>query len=50
LLADRTGLTKELSRATARRSFVPVHDRGQVQGLFKVARERVVRGDTQVVV
>ena len=30
LLADRTGLTKELSRATARRSFVPVHDRGQV--------------------
>lgn len=30
LLADRTGLTKELSRATARRSFAPVHDRGQV--------------------
>src|SRR5450759_1110064 len=30
LLADRTGLTKELSRATARRSFVPIHDRGQV--------------------
>ena len=30
LLADRTGLTKELSRVTARRSFVPVHDRGQV--------------------
>jgi len=30
LLADRTGLTKELGRATARRSFVPVHDRGQV--------------------
>ena len=30
LLADRTGLTKELSKATARRSFVPVHDRGQV--------------------
>ena len=30
LWADRTGLTKELSRATSRRSFVPVHDRGQV--------------------
>ena len=30
LLADRIGLTKELSKATARRSFVPVHDRGQV--------------------
>jgi len=30
LLADRTGLTKELSKATKRRSFVPVHDRGQV--------------------
>ena len=30
LLADRTGLTKELSKATRRRSFVPVHDRGQV--------------------
>lgn len=30
LLADRTGLTKELSKATRRRSFRPVHDRGQV--------------------
>ena len=30
LLADRTGLTGELSKATARRSFAPVHDRGQV--------------------
>jgi len=30
LLADRTGLTKELSKATRRRSFVPVHDRSQV--------------------
>lgn len=30
LLADRTGLTGALSRAMARRSFVPVHDRGQV--------------------
>ncbi len=30
LLADRTGLTDELSRAMARRSFVPVHDRGRV--------------------
>jgi hypothetical protein len=30
LLADRTGLTDELSKALRRRSFVPVHDRGQV--------------------
>ena len=30
LLADRTGLTAELSKALTRRSFVPVHDRGQV--------------------
>ena len=30
LLADRSGLTKELGKATARRLFVPVHDRGQV--------------------
>ena len=30
LLADRTGLTGELSIALARRSFVPRHDRGQV--------------------
>ena len=30
LLADRTGLTGELSMALARRSFVPRHDRGQV--------------------
>jgi hypothetical protein len=30
LLADRTGLTGELSRATARGSFSPVPDRGQV--------------------
>ncbi|MFK5648055.1 IS1380 family transposase [Ornithinimicrobium sp. LYQ121] len=30
LLAERTGLTAELSGAMARRSFVPVHDRGQV--------------------
>ena len=30
LLADRCGLTKELSKATARRSFAPFHDRGQV--------------------
>ncbi len=29
LLADRTGLTAELSKAMARRSFVPVHDRGR---------------------
>lgn len=30
LVADRTGLTSELSKALARRSFVPVHDRGRV--------------------
>jgi hypothetical protein len=29
-LADRSGLTVELSAATARRGFVPVHDRGRV--------------------
>ncbi len=30
LLADRIGLTIELSKAMARRSFTPVHDRGRV--------------------
>lgn len=30
LLADRSGLTGGLSRALARRGFVPVHDRGRV--------------------
>jgi hypothetical protein len=30
LIADRTGLTRGLSRALARRGFVPVHDRGRV--------------------
>jgi len=30
LLADRTGLTAGLSRALARRGFLPVHDRGRV--------------------
>jgi hypothetical protein len=30
VLADRTGLTGGLSRALARRGFVPVHDRGRV--------------------
>lgn len=30
LLADRVGLTGQLSTAMARGSFVPVHDRGQV--------------------
>ena len=30
LLADKVGLTNGLSAALARRSFVPVHDRGQV--------------------
>lgn len=30
LLADRTGLTAELSKAMVRRDFIPVHDRGRV--------------------
>jgi len=30
LVGDRTGLTGQLSKALARRSFVPVHDRGRV--------------------
>ncbi len=30
LLADRVGLTAQLSKAMSRRSFVPVHDRGRV--------------------
>jgi hypothetical protein len=30
LLADRTGLTGELSKAVARGSFTPRHDRGGV--------------------
>lgn len=30
LLADRVGLTTELSKALTRRSFTPVHDRGRV--------------------
>ena len=30
LLADRTGLTAELSKAMVRRNFVPGHDRGRV--------------------
>ena len=30
LLADRVGLTAELSGAMARRRFIPVHDRGRV--------------------
>jgi len=30
IIADRTGLTGGLSRALARRGFVPVHDRGRV--------------------
>ena len=30
LLADRVGLTGELSKALTRRGFVPGHDRGQV--------------------
>ena len=30
LLADRTGLTAELSKAMVRRNFTPLHDRGRV--------------------
>ncbi len=30
LIADRTGLTEALSKALARRGFVPVHGRGRV--------------------
>ena len=30
MLADRTGLTADLSKALKRRSFTPVHDRGRV--------------------
>jgi hypothetical protein len=30
LLADRTGLTGEVSKALARRGFTPGHDRGRV--------------------
>jgi hypothetical protein len=32
LIADNTGLTAGLSRALARRGFIPVHDRGRVLG------------------
>jgi hypothetical protein len=32
LIADNTGLTAGLSRASARRGFTPVHDRGRVLG------------------
>lgn len=30
LVGDRTGLTAQLSKALARRSFTPTHDRGRV--------------------
>lgn len=30
MVAERTGLVKQLSKAMVRCSFVPVHDRGQV--------------------
>jgi hypothetical protein len=36
-LADRTGLTAQLSAATARWGFVPVHDRGRVLADLAVA-------------
>lgn len=36
-LADRTGLTSGLSRALARRGFIPLHDRGRVLGDLAVA-------------
>jgi hypothetical protein len=37
MLADRVGLTGELSKASARRGFVPVHDRGRVLADLAVA-------------
>jgi hypothetical protein len=43
LLADRVGLTAELSGALARRGFVPVHDRGRV--LVDVATMLVAGGE-----
>ena len=36
LLADRVGLTTELSKAMVRRWFTPVHDRGRVLVDFAV--------------
>jgi len=36
-LADRTGLTSGLSKALARRRFIPVHDRGRVLADLAVA-------------
>lgn len=43
LLADRVGLTETLSRALARRGFVPGHDRGRV--LVDVATMLVAGGE-----
>lgn len=43
LLADRTGLTRELSAVLTRRSFTPVHDRGRV--LVDVATMLVAGGE-----
>ena len=57
LLADRTGLTAEVSRALTRRSFTPVHDRGRVlvdvavmlaDGGEAIADIDVLRHQTQV--
>ncbi len=43
LLADRTDLTGELSKAMARRWFVPVYDRGRVFCDVAVISPMVVR-------
>jgi len=43
LLADRTGLTGEVSKALARRGFIPGHDRGQM--LLDVAVMVVAGGE-----
>jgi hypothetical protein len=47
MLADRTGLTGELSKALARRSFSPVHDRGRAIAQVPAAHRKklLVRAD-----
>ena len=57
MAAEQTGLVKQLSKAMVRRSFVPVHDRGQVlvdaavtltDGLEPISDINVLRHQTQV--
>ena len=45
MLADRTGLTRALSRALYRRGFIPVHDRGPGAGRHRGAARRRRPGD-----